>query len=1138
MGNLTYLAANLRHHWRMHLAVAMAVAVATAVLTGALLMGDSVRGSLRDLTLQRLGTIDQVLVTPQLFRRQLASELASTPGFTDHFEKALPALILRGSASTGRGADTRRASELQLVGVPLEFWLLGESDPRGEPGAAGIWITASVARELGVAAGDELLVQLPLHSEIPGDSPLGERTDIVTGRRFRIAGILPDNSLARFDVHPSQQPPRTLFFDLTALARAIEEPEKANAILISGDRIAKPLPAAASEWLEANFHPRLEDYGLEVIASDPKLPVEYVQVSSNALVLSPEVVSAVESAFGHDNIQRVTTYLANTIRAGEKRIPYSTVTGVDSNAEFGPLLDADDNPVAIPSGGVVLNRWAADNLEAKVGDEITIHYYQPESTHGELVEHDPPLKLKLSHIIDLETPEGAPTAAADPRLTPQLEGVTDQESIADWDLPFTLEEEIRRIDEDYWDDYSTTPKAFVAHETAIQAWPTRWGNESLLRIAPPAGGVDEVVKRLEGAIDPASLGFAFLPVKREGLAAASGTTPFDGLFFGFSLFLIAAAVMLIVLLFRLGMEQRASELGLLAAIGFDRRRARRLLGTEGLIVALCGALLGVVLGIFYAWVLVKALTTLWVAAVGSPFLTLKVGPTSLVIGALLGFGLAALSMRRALGRMLRESPQGLLRGNATPPELLSPTARSERRRGLLRRWPEVCLVAAVALAFYGLGLTGESQAGSFFGVGALALAAQLGFLIRYWRYLGRDRRGTGSGHLAQLAMANLARRPGRSALTLGLVAAASFLLLAISSFRLEPTPRGTGEYPWIATSAQPLHYDLASSEGRVELGLSDEADELLSRCNIVALRVNSGEDASCLNLYRAAQPRVLGVPRGTETLAEFGWTTDDQGPPAALAQWHEPLGTDPQGRSIYPVVIDFNTAVYALHLSGKPGAQITIRDGDDRSVTLQVVGLLKNSMLQGDLLISDQAFREIFPGSSGTSLFLFRPGDRAATAKLPGVLESELADYGFDVAESQERLARFLAVQNTYLSTFQSLGGLGLLLGTVGLAVVQLRSVLERRGELALLQAIGFRRRRVITLVLLENLALLGLGLATGGLAALLALVPQWGGQMASIPWGTIALLVAIMLAMGLGACWLATRRTLAGPLLPALRGE
>src|SRR4051812_47965694 len=71
-----FILASLRHYRRIHLAVAMGVAVATAVLTGALLVGDSVRGSLRDLTLQRLGLIDSAVVSPRMFRAELARELA------------------------------------------------------------------------------------------------------------------------------------------------------------------------------------------------------------------------------------------------------------------------------------------------------------------------------------------------------------------------------------------------------------------------------------------------------------------------------------------------------------------------------------------------------------------------------------------------------------------------------------------------------------------------------------------------------------------------------------------------------------------------------------------------------------------------------------------------------------------------------------------------------------------------------------------------------------------------------------------------------------------------------------------------------------------------------------------------------
>jgi ABC-type antimicrobial peptide transport system permease subunit len=135
-------------------------------------------------------------------------------------------------------------------------------------------------------------------------------------------------------------------------------------------------------------------------------------------------------------------------------------------------------------------------------------------------------------------------------------------------------------------------------------------------------------------------------------------------------------------------------------------------------------------------------------------------------------------------------------------------------------------------------------------------------------------------------------------------------------------------------------------------------------------------------------------------------------------------------------------------------------------------------------------------------------------------------------------LAQFLAVQNTYLSTFQSLGGLGLLLGTIGLAVVQLRSVLERRSELALMRAGGFDGRRLTAMVVWENMALLVGGLVIGSVSAAVALIPHWSPQGAKVPWAALALLLSVIAIVGVAAGWLTTRQALAAPILPALRGD
>jgi len=112
------------------------------------------------------------------------------------------------------------------------------------------------------------------------------------------------------------------------------------------------------------------------------------------------------------------------------------------------------------------------------------------------------------------------------------------------------------------------------------------------------------------------------------------------------------------------------------------------------------------------------------------------------------------------------------------------------------------------------------------------------------------------------------------------------------------------------------------------------------------------------------------------------------------------------------------------------------------------------------------------------------------------------------------------------------------LLGTFGLAAVQLRSVFERRKELALLRAAGFRKLRIGEMVLLENLLLLVGGLASGTMAALVAVLPHMFTAGARVPLGDLAVMLGIVVLVGVATGLVAVRATLRAPLVAALRGE
>lgn len=230
-------------------------------------------------------------------------------------------------------------------------------------------------------------------------------------------------------------------------------------------------------------------------------------------------------------------------------------------------------------------------------------------------------------------------------------------------------------------------------------------------------------------------------------------------------------------------------------------------------------------------------------------------------------------------------------------------------------------------------------------------------------------------------------------------------------------------------------------------------------------------------------------------------------------------------------------------LGKKLGDSIEYSDERGQKFKLRLVAGVANSILQGNLIIDEAEFVKRFPGEAGHRMFLIDvPSNTGAESnrleKTSAAMSRALQDVGLELTPTTQRLEAFNAVQNTYLNTFQILGGLGLLLGSAGLGVVVLRNVLERRGELALLLAVGFERGALQRLVLAEHAALLVLGLGAGLVSAVVSVLPTVLSPTAEFPLGSLALTLGAVFVTGLLATWLATRWALRGNLLEGLRNE
>ncbi len=468
--------------------------------------------------------------------------------------------------------------------------------------------------------------------------------------------------------------------------------------------------------------------------------------------------------------------------------------------------------------------------------------------------------------------------------------------------------------------------------------------------------------------------------------------------------------------------------------------------------------------------------------------------------------------------------------------------------------------AALALVGWSLARSDGASAPVFFGAGALLLVAGLAGVSVLLTALDRSEAGQKLSLFA-LGLRGCTRRRLRSLASVALLASGSFLVVAVGANRLDAerdaTKRssGTGGFALFGESTLPIVRDLNTKEGREFYGLDEET---MRGVSMVPFRVRDGDEASCLNLNRAQKPRLLGVKpellaeRGAFTFAnvakglkaEKPWEllrADATRTATPLTPTLSPLrgeGEKLSALEAIPAIGDAASIQWAL--GKKIGDTIDFTDERGQAFKVRLVGAVANSILQGNLIIDEAEFLKRFPGEAGHRMFLIDvPSNDGATAgKVSAELSRALQDVGLELTPTTRRLAAFNAVQNTYLNTFQVLGGLGLLLGSMGLGVVVLRNVLERRGELGLLQAVGFTRRAIRRLVLSEHGALLALGLVVGIGSALLAIAPVLLAPGARLHATALGLTLIGVLGSGLVWTWLAIRLALRGRLLDAIRNE
>jgi ABC-type lipoprotein release transport system permease subunit len=1093
MTRLNYILKSFFHYLKANMLVALGVAISTMVLTGSLIIGDSVRYSLEQSTFYRLGeTTHLVAVKERYFRQEMASEMESVNAEI----QAASILLLEGVAVADGGQQ--RANRVQVIGVDNKFSKIANDTLFNHFERNEIAISRNLAERLQVEAGDNILVRIKKASLVPLNAPFVSDEQTSVSLRATIKKVLTRDELGRFSLKNSQSAPYNLFLSIEQLNDLMDFSGKANHILVSTDLSNEEVTEAVDQ--------SLTPVDASLVLKKIKKTGE-VEISTDRVFMEPQVAQTLEQLPG---AQPLISYFVNEIELTRKSeasdrqnespsistnphqslsIPYSFV----SSLEGGQLADNE----------IILTQWAADDLDATPGDTIRLKYLEIG-----------PLRKLIDKEAGFVLKEIVPMSGqwADSTRMPFIPGLSDAGHCRDWEagVPIDLDA-IRDKDEDYWDEWKGTPKAYVSLNKALEMWENRFGVYTAVRYPADVFDETEYTNAFSENIRPGDLGMAIEPIREQGLQAARNGTDFSGLFLGLSFFILAASVILTALLFRLNLETRSSEVGLLAALGFQQKKVRSFFLLEGFVIAFVGAVIGLVLSVIYTSGVFRILNTLWFEIVRTNVLLIKIYPATLVLGLIISIivslGAIFISLRRYQNRQTAE--------------LQKRTGQNLKKsvRLALDTLMYISLISPVIIFLWQLFQSGNLNTTLFFLSGGLLLA---GLLLVFRKMLFRlEARKTQKIRMQSVARLNLTRNTGRSLTIVILFALGTFLVVSTGSYKLDlfanaqDKSSGTGGFLYFAETTMPVLYDLNDEERRAEEGIYEDF-------TAVQFRQLEGDDASCLNLNRISQPAILGVNpedlNGRFSFATYKKGLDKDNP------W-EALNRTLDDGSI-PAIAD--QTVIQWGLGKKVGDELLYQNEKGDTLRLKLIAGTTPSVFQGYVIISNKHFLENYPSNSGSNIFLI-DGDPDNQEQIAEELQTVYRDYGWRMESTARRLVEFYSVTNTYLSIFLALGALGMILGTVGLAVILARTIIERRREIGLMQAIGFHTRQLFRLLVNEYLILLVAGVLIGFATAVAATLPAFLSANSDASLSTVALVVALILVNGViwiaGLSWVSLRK-------------
>jgi putative ABC transport system permease protein len=239
----------------------------------------------------------------------------------------------------------------------------------------------------------------------------------------------------------------------------------------------------------------------------------------------------------------------------------------------------------------------------------------------------------------------------------------------------------------------------------------------------------------------------------------------------------------------------------------------------------------------------------------------------------------------------------------------------------------------------------------------------------------------------------------------------------------------------------------------------------------------------------------------------------------------------------FAVLPDFQLSGFYVEDGVFDPIPITVRDPQTgRSLRLTVIGILRDTApLEMVGISSSQAtYQQAFPGRFKPTIHYFHLNAGIDPADMATRLESTFLANGMQAESIQQVVDDTMAANRMMNRLIQAFMGLGLVVGVAALGVISARAVVERRQQIGVLRAIGFRRGMVQAVFLIESSFIALTSIVVGTLLGLVLArnivqdtqqQPSWENLTLVVPWGNFALIFLVVYLVALAATFVPALR-------------